>query len=105
MKRRSKKSQLIGLLNQLGEIAKMGIKFSCYQCGKFEHGYGFNIWVPDWCMDCIIAKHDGVVAFYTDDEKDQAILRIRKGDWPKLKGEKKENDKQERKRRDIQPDQ
>lgn len=94
-KRKSKKSQLIGLLNQLQLISKMGIKFNCYQCGEFQHGYGFNIWVPDWCMSCIVkvgnANGDGnVISFYTDDEKDAVLRRIRKGDWPKLKGDENE---------------
>ena len=73
---RKKQRKIRLLLSVLIPVSTMLVKFRCKKCNTFECGWGFNIWVPDWCMNCVVNAHDGVIAHYTDKERDQIIEQI-----------------------------
>lgn len=73
---RKKQRKIRALLSVLKPVSTMLVKFRCKKCGTFKCGWGYNIWVPDWCMDCVIKIHDGVISYYTDEERMKIVEQI-----------------------------
>ena len=73
---RKKQTRIRALLKVLKYVSTMLVKFRCKKCNKFECGWGYNIWVPDWCMDCVTKSDEGVISHYSDTERAQIIEQI-----------------------------